>query len=96
MKIYDPKPIKFIRLEISKIGEETFYIPLIETDKEEVKKMLEEIILQQQISPFVGGKKTKICVREALGGVNGKSESVSFYGIGTEKINNLIVSYLTT
>jgi hypothetical protein len=92
MKIYQQTPNVYIRLQIVKLGEETQYITLIETDRKEVEKMITDIITKQNLSPFQTGKMTQIMIREATGGKNGKSKSLSFRGLSTKQTLDLIVN----
>lgn len=94
MKIYKHDPIYFVRLQILKQKEEAQYLTLHETTIEEVKEMCKTIVLNQGISPFEEGFKTTINIREASGGINGKSTSVSFRGITPTKMKSLIVNYV--
>jgi hypothetical protein len=94
MKIYEPQPENLVRLQIAKIGEETQYLTLCETTVAEVKELCEKLIIAQNISPFTQGKRTSINIREAKGGKNGKSISISFYGLSTKEVLNLIIQHL--
>jgi hypothetical protein len=94
MKIYQHTPNKYIRLQIAKLGEETQYITLHETDREEVESMIKEIITKQNLSPFQTGNRTQIMVREATGGENGKCKSLSFRGLSTKQVLDLIVNHI--
>jgi hypothetical protein len=42
----------------------------------------------------VGGKVTNIEIREAKGGQNGKSVSLSFKGLSPKKVKELIIKHL--
>jgi hypothetical protein len=94
MKIYQQSPNIYIRLQIAKLGEETQYLTLIDTNREEVERMVKEIILKQNLSPFEEGRKTQVHIREATGAINGKSKSISFRGLSTKETMDLIVNHI--
>jgi hypothetical protein len=86
--------MRLIRLSITRLGDETEYFTLADTKPDAVKKMIEQIVVDQKISPFTGGKKTSCNIREAIGGKNLKSTTVSFYGISPKEIADLIKAYI--
>jgi len=94
MKIYKYEPTYFVRLQIVKQKEEAEYLTLHETTIEEVKEMCKKVVVSQNITPFEKGYKTTINIREATGGTNGKSTSLSFRGINPIKVKDLIVDYI--
>jgi hypothetical protein len=94
IKIYQYTPTEYIRVEIAKLGEPDQYITLHETNREEVENMVRDIVLKQNLSPFEGGLKTQVMIREATGAINGKSKSLSFRGLGAKKMMDLIVNHI--
>ena len=94
MKIYAPEPKDLIRLQICRQLEDTEYITLCECTIPEVIQHLSKLIEKQKIPVFVKGKKTSINIRNALGGKNGKSTSVSFYGLSPKETKELIIKSL--
>ena len=94
MKIYEYAPISFIRIKISKIGEDDKYLSLVETNREEVEKMVIDIVKAQNVDPFSHGYRTKVDIREAVGSKNGKSKSLSFHGLSVEDTYNLIIAHI--
>lgn len=94
MKIYEPELRKFVRLMISQQGQQTEYLNLVECTREEVRDFIKDLISKQTISPFANGKKTSVVVRDAIGGQNLKSESVSFRGITPKQVSDLITQKL--
>ena len=96
MKIFEEKPVQLIRLMISRQGDFTKYINLCECTMDDVLIMVNYLISMQTISPFTSGKKVSVVVREALGGNNGKSKSISFRGMSTNEVHKLITEYVKT
>jgi len=96
MKIYKQlEPPNLIRVNIKRQGEETYHINLCECTSEEVFNWVKGIIEKESISPFVNGKVTNVEIREAKGGINGKSNSLSFKGINTQQTYILLTQNLT-
>jgi hypothetical protein len=94
MKLYKPEPIKYVRLQIVQQLSSTAYLTLIETNKEEVKKWLMEV-LKDKCLVFPKGKSTTINIRDALGGKNLKSTSLRLYGLSPAEIKTIIEENLT-
>lgn len=94
MKIYMPEPVDLIRLQIVQQNAETQYLTLYETTRQEVEDMIQEVLKEQNLSPLVKGRRTSIQIREAKGGKNGKSKSVSFFGIDPSKMYQLIKKHV--
>ena len=94
MKIYNPTPDKLVRINIKKQGEKTHFITLCETTPKEVMDFVKGIIMDQRLSPFEKGKVTNIEIREAIGGKNGKSISISFKGLSPAETKFLIQTKL--
>ncbi len=95
MKIFKYEPTDFIRISIARQGDVTEYLSLVETTIPEVEVFLKELISSKNLSPFAKGKRTSINLREALGGMNGKSKSISFRGLSPKETTDLIVKKLT-
>ena len=94
MKLYIKTPVPIIRVSIKKQGEKTEYINLCETTQVKVYKFIEELIKKENISPFQKGYTTNIEIREALGGKNLKSISLSFKGLATLTTKMIILDEL--
>ncbi len=95
MKIYKHEPQHIVRLQILKTGEKGEFLNLIETNVEEVKAMVVALITAQQVSPFAKGFRTSVNIRDAIGGKNGKSESISFRGLSPKQTHDLIVNHVS-
>lgn len=91
MKIFNPSPIHIIRLTIIKKDCETFYINICDTNQNEVENYLKDLLDNQKLSIFLSGHRTRIDIRDCIGGENGKSKSISFRGLSTQEVNNLIL-----
>lgn len=93
MKIYEYSPVYFVRLQITQQKQDAEYLTLCDTTIDEVKEFLTNLLNEQKISPFETTK-TSINIREALGGKNGKSTSISFRGLNPKKTLDLITNNL--
>lgn len=91
MEFYKPAPINIIRLTIRKVGFNNEYINLHKTNMSAVIRLIKRTIEQQNISPFTKGPVCAIDIRNCIGGKNGKSKSVSFKGLGPDKVKSLLV-----
>lgn len=91
MKIYEQIPTYLVRVQINKIGDERQYVTFCETTPDEVEEMCKRVIEEQKLSPFEGGHRTRIDIRECLGAKNGKSRSLSFRGLDTATTLKLIL-----
>lgn len=95
MKIYKPaEPPCLIRINIKRHPDKTEFITLDECSQNEVYQFVKGLIEKQTISPFVKGKVTNVEMREAKGGVNGKSVSLSFKGLSPKEVYNIIMNEL--
>lgn len=95
MKIYKPEPADLVRLQISQQGTETEYLTLIETNQSDFKKWFIELINKNvKSNPFEKKRITKVYIREAIGGKNGKSISASFRGLNPKETIELIKNNL--
>lgn len=92
MKIYKQEPKKFIRIMISRKGDDTTcYLTLIDCTANQVEDFLKKLIHAQGLSPFQTGNVTSIGIREAVGAKNGTSKSLSFRGLSPKATYDLIV-----
>lgn len=80
MKIYNPQPNKVVRLTIVQQGDKTQTLTLCETDKEEVREWLKNI-LKDKCEVFPNGIATTINIRDAVGAKNLQSISLRLYGL---------------
>jgi len=96
MKIYKPAPSFIIRVQIIRQGEDTQYINLCDTTQKEVVEHITKVIEDQKLSVFAKGNRTRIDIRECLGGKNGKSKSISFKGLSTQKTLDIITKSIKT
>lgn len=90
MKIYKPIPTKLVRLQIVKHPQKRLNLSLCETTPEKCFSELKEII-KPFIDPFGKGGKTAINIREVIDGKNGKSVTLSFYGLNPEEVLNILI-----
>lgn len=96
MKLYMPEPAHLVKLQISQQGAETEYLTLTETTKDECKKWLIDIITKNvNVNPFGKQRLTKVYIRDAIGGKNGKAISASFRGLLPKATAQLIINELT-
>ena len=91
MKLYNPQPIALVRLQIKKLKQETFYLTLHETTRKEVVHFV-RLVIKDKINPFPEGVRTSIYIRDAIGAKNLKTETVSFYGLTTKEVYDLILN----
>ncbi len=94
MKLYEPRPDDVLRISIHKQGEKVEYLTVCEVTQVEAYNQLRSLIEGENISVFEGGRVTTIRLREAIGGKNGKTVSLSFKGITPKKTLDLILNYL--
>ena len=94
MKIYNYEPPYLIRLQIIKQGEMTEYITLDDATMQGVQEFCTKLIEAQNLSPFQTGKVTAINIREATGGKNGLSRTISFKGLSAKETHDLIIKNL--
>lgn len=95
MKIYKPQPIDLVRLQIARKGEDTKYLTFCETTLAEAKEIIKNLIAYNvKPNPFESKKRTSLNFREALGGKNGKGETISFFGLSTNETEAIILNHL--
>jgi len=97
MKIYSQSPNHVIRVAITRAGYKgAKYITLCECTQIEVREMIMRLIREQNLDPFAKGFRTRIDIREAIGGENGKSISLSFVGLDVTETFDLIINEINS
>ena len=91
MKLYEPKPQRIIRVTISRKDETSEYLNFVETDHKTVIDELDKFICSFNFSAENKDDRTRLDIRECIGGTNGKSKSISFVGMSAKKIKENIV-----
>lgn len=95
MKLYiQPKTPLLIRINIKKIGEETEFITLIDTNQEKVKSWISKTLENVTIKPFITGKRTVIEIRAYEDGKNGKSISIPLFGLSPKEVSDILIEDL--
>lgn len=95
MKIYKHEPIFYIRLTFKRRRDKVLYLPLIETNLNEVETMLQAVIRSAKIDPLERCTTTTIEMREAQGGVNGAYRQISFKGLSPEEVRTLVIDHIS-
>ncbi len=90
MKLYNPTPVKVVRLLIKQQGKEPQYLTLCECTKEEARDTVKAWINLQGLGPFQQGRAINIQFREGEGGANGKAISLTFKGMTPREVKELI------
>lgn len=80
MKIYIHQPLYLIQLSFKRDVEHIEYLTLHETTMELTKAMLEYLFPNNKPQKNKPHKKTRIEIRERIGGKNGRYLAHSFYG----------------
>ena len=93
MKIYKPQPVDVIRVAITQQGQQTTYMSLCDTTQDKVIASFKKW-LKPHCAAFPEGKVTRVDVREAKGGENGKSKSFKFYGLTPVEAYNVIIKFI--
>ena len=91
MKLYKHEPKSLIRVAITKKGHDSIYLTFSETTPEKCLKNIEKIISAIKVSPIQEKYVTRIDIRHAIGGSNGKSMSISLKGIIPKEIEELFI-----
>lgn len=91
MKLYEPKPQVIIRVTISRKDEPSEYLNFIETDHKTVIDELGKFICSFNFSAENKDDRTRLDIRECLGGKNLTSKSISFVGMSPKKIKEEII-----
>lgn len=94
MRIYKHQPLYLIQLAFRRGKEKVKYLTLCDTDINEVKELLTEMFPEAKRKEKTH-KKTRIEIRERLGGTNGKYTAVSFYGESVIRTRRKLINYLT-
>lgn len=93
MKLYKPEPLELVRIAISKSGENKVYLTLCETNMNEVLLFVTDLINKSPLVPKIPtGSRVRVDIREALGAKNGKSKSISFFGLSVKQVEELIIN----
>ena len=96
MEYYKPAPpVLIIRVNVKRQGEKTMHINLCETTLDEVERLVKEAIEEKNISPFQKGSVINVEMREALGGDNLKSISLSFRGLTIQETHDILKTKFT-
>ena len=90
-RLYENKPIKLIRLYITKRGCESVYFNFCDTTQQQVYDFVKMVIEKQQLSVFNKGFKTSCNIREWDKAFIGKNLSLSFVGLTPQKLKELIL-----
>lgn len=93
MKIYKHKPQYLIQLTFRRADEHVIHLTLCETDISLVKALLHDIF-QPGFKKDKSHKKTRIEIRERIGGKNGRYTAVSFYGESAAKTRRTLINYI--
>lgn len=91
MKIYNPAPIKLIRVSISKAKEKCMYINFIDTTHKQVIDELIKLVDSLNLSVLLRGDRVRLDIRECVGGKNGKSRTISFVGLNVLELHEKII-----
>lgn len=91
MKLYKHEPKSLIRVAITKKEHDSIYLTFAETTPEQCLKNIEVLLSQVKVSPIQEKYRTRIDIRHAIGGSNGKSMSISVKGITPKEIEELFI-----
>lgn len=91
MKIYKHEPKSLIRVAITKKEHDSIYLTFAETTPEQCLKNIERVLSKIKVSPIQEKYRTRIDIRHAIGGSNGKSMSLSVKGIEPKEIEELFI-----
>ena len=91
MKLYKHEPKSLIRVAITKKEHESIYLTFSETTPEQCLKNIENLLSKIKVSPIQERYRTRIDIRHAIGGSNGKSMSISLKGITPKEIEELFI-----
>lgn len=95
MKIYNPEPLHLIQLTFRRGTEKVIYLTLCDTDIHSTKNMLEYLFTPiETTKKSKDHKKTRIEIRERIGGENGKYKAVSFYGESAAETKEILTKYI--
>ena len=91
MKLYKHEPKSLIRVAITKKEHESIYLTFSETTPEKCLKNIENLLSKIKVSPIQERYVTRIDIRLARGGSNGKSMSIAIKGITPKEIEELFI-----
>lgn len=91
MKLYKHEPKSLIRVALTKKEHETIYLTFAETTPEQCLKNIEDLLSKMKVSPIQERYMTRIDIRHAIGGSNGKSMSISLKGVTPKEIEILFI-----
>jgi hypothetical protein len=91
MKLYKHEPKTLIRVTLTKKEHDTIYLTFAETTPEQCLKNIEDLLSKIKVSPIQEKNMTRIDLRHAIGGSNGKSMSISLKGITPKEIEGLFI-----
>jgi|688.fasta_scaffold285132_3 hypothetical protein len=91
MKLYKHEPKSLIRVALTKKEHESIYLTFSETTPEQCLKNIEDLLSKIKVSPIQEKFMTRIDIRHAIGGSNGKSMSISLKGITPKEIEGLFI-----
>jgi len=91
MKIYKHEPKELVRVCISKRGSESIYLTFSDTNIEECYSNIAQLLSEIKVSALQEKYVTRIDLRKAVGGSNGKSISLSLKGLTPNEIESLLI-----
>jgi hypothetical protein len=94
MKLKTLTPVKKVNISFVRLGEPTEYLCLENTTLKEVERACRDAIVLQEVDPFFKGLSTRINIREAVKGINGKSKSISFKGLSPTQTKLAVSKYI--
>lgn len=89
MKIFRHEARKVLRLRITRSGDPTKYLTVIDGTKEDMIKLCSALFVGEKT--YTKEKVTNIQIRNGHGQKNLESVSYSFYGMGTEDVFNTLI-----
>lgn len=93
MKIYKHEPKTLIRVALTKKEHDSIYLTFSETTHEECLRNIERLLSKVKVSPIQEKYATRIDVRLAIGGSNGKNLSIAVRGITPKQIHELLIKH---
>lgn len=95
MKIYVHEPVYIIQLAFKRDNEKMAFLSLCDTTMELTKAMLESLFPKNSVRKDKAKNKTRIEIRERIGGKNGKYLAHSFYGDSPIKTRKIVFEYVS-
>lgn len=93
MKIYKHNPLYLIQLTFRRGTEHVIYLTLCETDISLTLALLTDLFKPGTKTDKLH-RKTRIEIRERIGGKNGKFKAHSFYGDSVDKTRRKLINYI--